>query len=171
MDSITTFPFAFRTAITVASLCRSMPIYLMSRLMSVASLGGSSFVPTSIFPPRLNCHEYKSLAPGDTPCNADTHGLLRHTRPEPSKTQRIEPQHDNTLLAKACRDLHSMSAMDNSSEPPRKLQPFSFDIVTRYNKKSILRSCVCNFRNVRRIATGQWLRRMASADAKACALD
>ena len=59
-----------------------------------------------------------------------------HTRPEPSKTQRIEPQPDNTLLAKACRDPHSMSAMDSSSEPPRKLQLFSFDIVTRYNKKA-----------------------------------
>ena len=69
-----------------------------------------------------------------------------HTRPEPSKTPPIGRQPDNTLLAKACRDLHSMSAMDSSSEPPRKLQSFSFDIVTRYNTESILRSYACNFR-------------------------
>jgi len=33
IDSITTWPLVFRTAITIASLCTSMPIYLMSRLI------------------------------------------------------------------------------------------------------------------------------------------
>ena len=52
MVSMTSFPLPFRTAITIASLCTSMPIYLMSRLISVASLGERSFVPTLIFPLR-----------------------------------------------------------------------------------------------------------------------
>src|SRR6267378_3878457 len=52
IDSITSFPLPLRTAITVASLCTSMPIYLMSRLISVASLGERSFASTGIFPSR-----------------------------------------------------------------------------------------------------------------------
>src|ERR1700693_5713156 len=52
MDSITNLPLPFRTAMTIASLCTSMPIYLMSRLIAVASLGERSFVSTSIFPSR-----------------------------------------------------------------------------------------------------------------------
>ena len=52
MVSMTSLPLPSRTAITIASLCTSMPIYLMSRLISVASLGERSFVPTLIFLPR-----------------------------------------------------------------------------------------------------------------------
>jgi hypothetical protein len=36
-DSITSFPPSFRTAITMASLCTSIPIYLMSRLAAAMS--------------------------------------------------------------------------------------------------------------------------------------
>src|SRR5215468_1444561 len=40
MDSITSLPLPFKTAITIASLCTSMPIYLMSRLIRVCLLEG-----------------------------------------------------------------------------------------------------------------------------------
>src|SRR5439155_627589 len=53
----------FRTAITIASLCTSMPIYWMSRLISVASFGGKGHSsPTLIFPPKVKCH-----SPADLP--------------------------------------------------------------------------------------------------------
>src|SRR5215472_6597624 len=39
IDSITTLPVSFRTAITTASLCTSMPIYLISRLMQLPPWG------------------------------------------------------------------------------------------------------------------------------------
>src|SRR5215469_10445673 len=50
IDSITCLPLPFSTAITTASLCTSMPIYLISRLISVASLGERSLVSTESFP-------------------------------------------------------------------------------------------------------------------------
>src|SRR6266404_2659512 len=65
IDSITSFPLPFRTAITIASLCTSMPIYLMSRLISVASLGGRSLASTESFPqgkmPLPSCFAYTLL--------------------------------------------------------------------------------------------------------------
>src|SRR5438132_5531194 len=39
MDSITSLPLPLRTAITIASLCTSMPIYLMSRLIPLPPWG------------------------------------------------------------------------------------------------------------------------------------
>src|ERR1039458_5681223 len=62
MVSMTSFPLPFRTAITIASLCTSMPIYLMSRLIAVAYLGERFFVLTLIFPPKVKCH-----SPADLP--------------------------------------------------------------------------------------------------------
>src|SRR2546430_4569256 len=65
IDSITSFPLPLRTAITIASLCTSMPIYLVSRLISVTSLGGRSFASTESFPqgnmPLSSCFAYTLL--------------------------------------------------------------------------------------------------------------
>ena len=59
---MTTFPLPFRTAITIASWCTSMPIYLMSRLISVASLGGRIIRAKAYLSPKVKCH-----APADLP--------------------------------------------------------------------------------------------------------
>src|SRR5262249_16305794 len=50
IDSITSLPLPFRTAITTASWCTSMPIYLTSRLNVVASLRERSLASTESFP-------------------------------------------------------------------------------------------------------------------------
>src|ERR1700730_17807776 len=50
MVSMTSFPLPFRTAITIASLCTSIPIYMMSRLIAVASSGGRHSCPRLSFP-------------------------------------------------------------------------------------------------------------------------
>src|ERR1700730_5964595 len=39
IDSITSLPLPFNTAITIASLCTSMPIYWMSRLIKLPPWG------------------------------------------------------------------------------------------------------------------------------------
>src|ERR1700741_1141910 len=50
MDSITSLPPPLSTAITVASLCTSMPIYLMSRLMQLPPCGKDHSRSTDSFP-------------------------------------------------------------------------------------------------------------------------
>jgi len=63
---MTSFPLPFRTAITIAYSCTSMPIHLMSRLIAVACLGERSFVLTLIFPPQ------GKMAPADLPISSCT---------------------------------------------------------------------------------------------------
>ena len=50
IDSITSLPLPFSTAITIASLCTSMPIYLMSRLIQLPPWGKDHSRPTESFP-------------------------------------------------------------------------------------------------------------------------
>src|SRR5579864_4711486 len=50
MDSITSLPLPLRTAITIASLCTSMPIYLMSRLIQFLFGGKDHSRSTESFP-------------------------------------------------------------------------------------------------------------------------
>src|SRR6266536_1733267 len=49
IDSITSLPPPLTTTITVASLCTSMPIYLMSRLMQLPPWGKDHLRPTESF--------------------------------------------------------------------------------------------------------------------------
>src|SRR5439155_6135055 len=50
VDSITSLPLLLRTAITTASLCTSMPIYLTSRLIQLPPWGKDHSRPTESFP-------------------------------------------------------------------------------------------------------------------------
>ncbi len=60
MVSMTSFPLPFRTAITIASLCTSMPIYLISRLIFVASLGEDHSCQR-LSSPKGKCHASADL--------------------------------------------------------------------------------------------------------------
>jgi len=61
-DSITSFPLSFRTAITMASLCTSIPIYLTVVTHLSCLLGGRVFVLTLIFPPKAKMPFSRRLA-------------------------------------------------------------------------------------------------------------
>src|SRR5215472_14673298 len=86
MDSIASLPPSLRTAITIASLCTSIPIYLTSRLILSCLLGGKiTRRPTESFPqgtvPRFPessySYLYPDVLPTFCPCGAITHSRRR----------------------------------------------------------------------------------------------
>src|SRR2546430_14804888 len=60
MDSITSLPLPFSTAITIASLCTSMPIYLMSRLIQLPPWGKDHSRQRSLSL-KVKCHSLADL--------------------------------------------------------------------------------------------------------------
>src|SRR5579864_1318197 len=60
IDSITSLPLLLRTAITTASLCTSMPIYLMSRLMQLPPWGKDHSRQRSLSL-KVKCHSSADL--------------------------------------------------------------------------------------------------------------
>src|SRR5215472_5133825 len=91
--SITIWPLLFSTAITIASLCTSIPIYLTSRLILSCLLGGKLIRPTSTFPqgnvPLFNGLAYPLLrfSCHHADCN---HSERRRSGAEPCTAQRSE---------------------------------------------------------------------------------
>src|ERR1700746_2579464 len=82
-DSITSFPLPFRTAITIASLCTSMPIYLMSRLIQLPPWGKDHSRLRSLSL-KVQC-----LSPADLPIPSWSPFALQHHRsPSPARRQR-----------------------------------------------------------------------------------
>src|SRR5437899_10961052 len=60
LDSITSLPLPLRTAITIASLCTSMPIYLMSRLIPLPPWGKDHSRQRSLSL-KVKCHSLADL--------------------------------------------------------------------------------------------------------------
>jgi hypothetical protein len=60
IDSITSLPLPFSTVITVASLCTSMPIYWMSRLIKLPPWGKEHRAQRSLSL-KLLCHPLPDL--------------------------------------------------------------------------------------------------------------
>src|SRR5436309_11978736 len=89
--SIISFPLPFRTAITIASLCTSTPIYLLSRLIEVASLG-EGHPCQRVSSPKVRCH-----SPPDLPTTHKDHcsrrsGAKPYTAAKKSSSSRRESQ-------------------------------------------------------------------------------